>query len=158
LETKYGVPAVAIHTEKFDKVVKSVAKMGGLPQAALVFVPQPVMGKTEEELRAYVEGSDPITGKPVMQEVIEALTQGLPAAADAQFDRASTPRLVEPDTEDALHATFLRNNWTDKLPIILPTKKKGAEMPAATSRKPVEDVGHMQPTTNRGLWEYTGDK
>ena len=36
LETKYGVPAVAIHTEKFDKVVKSVAKMGGLPQAALV--------------------------------------------------------------------------------------------------------------------------
>jgi hypothetical protein len=32
LETKYGVPTAAIHTEKFDKVVRSVAKMGGLPQ------------------------------------------------------------------------------------------------------------------------------
>jgi len=31
LDTKYGVPTVAIHTEKFDKVVKSVAKMAGLP-------------------------------------------------------------------------------------------------------------------------------
>src|SRR5690606_25524443 len=100
----------------------------------------------------------PITGQPVMQEVIEALTKGLPTAADGQFDRASTPRLVEPDTEEALHAAFLRNNWTDKLPIILPTEKKVAEMLAATSRKPDEDVGHMQPTTNRGLWEYTVEK
>lgn len=158
LETKYNVPAVAIHTEKFDKVVKSVAKVAGLPQAALVFVPQPVMGKTHEELRAYVEGANPISGRPVMQEVIEGLTKGLPAAADNQFDRASTPRLVEPDTEEALYATFLRNNWTDKLPIILPTEKKVAEMLAATSRKPDEVVGKMQPTTNRGMWEYTVEK
>src|SRR5690606_4450891 len=52
LETKYGVPTVAIHTDKFDKVVRSVAKMAGLPQQPLVFVPQPVMGKSPEELRA----------------------------------------------------------------------------------------------------------
>src|SRR5580700_3399748 len=44
IDTKYGVPAVAIHTEKFDKVVKSVSKMGGLADAPTVFVPQPVMG------------------------------------------------------------------------------------------------------------------
>jgi hypothetical protein len=31
-------------------------------------------------------------------------------------------------------------------------------MLAATSRKPDEVVGHMQPTTNRGLWEYTVEK
>lgn len=158
LETKYGVPTAAIHTEKFDKVVRSVAKMGGLSQQPLVFVPQPVMGKTPEELRAYVEGTDPISGKPVMKEIIEALTVGLSASAeDAQFER-STPRLVEPDTEDNLHAAFLRNSWTDKLPIILPTDARVADMLAATSRKPDEVVGHMQPTTNRGLWEYTVEK
>ncbi|MCJ9752563.1 hypothetical protein MOV61_17730 [Neorhizobium sp. BETTINA12A] len=158
LETKYGVPTAAIHTEKFDKVVRSVAKMGGLSQQPLVFVPQPVMGKTPEELRAYVEGPDPISGKPVMKEIIEALTVGLSASAeDAQFER-STPRLVEPDTEDNLHAAFLRNNWTDKLPIILPSDARVADMLAATSRKPDEVVGHMQPTTNRGLWEYTVEK
>jgi hypothetical protein len=80
LDTKYGVPAVAIHTDKFDKVVKSVRKMGGLADAPTVFVPQPVMGKSAAELRAYVNGNDPITGKPVMQEIVQALTAQLSAA------------------------------------------------------------------------------
>jgi hypothetical protein len=79
LDTKYGVPTVALHTEKFDKVVASVTKMAGLPSAPAVFVPQPVMGKTPAELRAYVDGADPITGKPVMQEIIAALTTQLNA-------------------------------------------------------------------------------
>jgi hypothetical protein len=80
LDTKYGVPTVAMHTDKFDKVVKSVTKMGGLPGAPSVFVPQPVMGKSAAELRAYVDGKDPITGRPVMQEIVEALTTALSAA------------------------------------------------------------------------------
>src|ERR1700746_2697183 len=45
LETKYGVPTVALHTDKFDRVVASVARMAGLPEAPRAFVPQPVMGK-----------------------------------------------------------------------------------------------------------------
>src|SRR5438552_1042698 len=79
LETKYGVPTVALHTDKFDRVVASVAKMAGLPQAPRAFVPQPVMGKSTAELRAYVYGRDPITGRPVMQEVVTALTTALDA-------------------------------------------------------------------------------
>jgi hypothetical protein len=39
----------------------------------------PVMGKTAQELRDYVYGKDPITGKPVMQEVIAGLTTALNA-------------------------------------------------------------------------------
>ena len=74
LETKYGVPTIGLHTDKFDRVVESVTKMAGLPQAPRAFVPQPVMGKSTAELEAYVNGRDPITGRPVMQEVIEALT------------------------------------------------------------------------------------
>ena len=77
LETKYGVPTVALHTDKFDKVVASVTKMAGLPEAPRAFVPQPVMGKTAQELAAYVNGNDPITGRPVMQEVVQALTTAL---------------------------------------------------------------------------------
>ncbi len=157
LETKYGVPTVALHTDKFDKVVRSTLKMAGLANGAVVFVPQPVMGKSQDELRAYVEGKDPITGKPVMQEVIEALTQGLATDNSAPIDR-STPRLVEPDTEENLHQLFLDNNWTDKLPIVLPTEERVAAMLAGTSRKPDEIVGRMQPTHNRGAWEYTVEK
>jgi hypothetical protein len=80
LETKYGVPTVALHTDKFDKVVASVRKMGGLADAPTAFVPQPVMGKTAAELRAYIDGADPITGKPVMQEVVAGLTSQLSVA------------------------------------------------------------------------------
>jgi hypothetical protein len=77
LETKYAVPTVALHTDKFDRVVASVTKMAGLPQAARAFVPQPVMGKTAAQLKAYVHGKDPITGRPLMQEIVEALTGAL---------------------------------------------------------------------------------
>jgi len=80
LETKYGVPTVALHTDKFDTVVASVAKVAGLPEAPRAFVPQPVMGKTATELAAYVAGDDPITGRPVMQEVVQALTTALDGA------------------------------------------------------------------------------
>jgi hypothetical protein len=156
LESKYGVPTVALHTDKFDKVVRATAKVNGLAQAPAVFVPQPVMGKSEAELRAYVEGADPLTGRPVMQEVIEGLTRAQqPAAAD--FDR-SAPRLIEPDTEENLHRLFLENHWTDTLPIVLPTEERVEEMLLHTSRAPGEVVGRMQATANRGEWELTVEK
>jgi hypothetical protein len=70
----------------------------------------------------------------------------------------TTPRLVEPATEDELQQQFLDNNWTDKLPIVLPTEERVAAMLAHTSHDPQEVVGRMQPTANRGLWEYTVEK
>jgi hypothetical protein len=158
LETKYGVPTVAIHTEKFDKVVQSVTRMAGLPAAATIYVPQPVMGRTAEQLRSYVEGLDPITGVPVMAELIDGLTKGLPEPQSKAPSARTTPRLVDPDEEDALHDLFLRNDWTDKLPIVLPTEERVAAMLAGTSRRPDEIVGRLQPTPNRGLWEFTVEK
>lgn len=73
------------------------------------------------------------------------------------YERA-TPRVVEPDTEENLHRLFHENNWTDQLPIVLPTEERVAEMLAHTSHAPDEVVGRMQPTANRGLWEYTVEK
>jgi hypothetical protein len=158
LEAKYGVPTVAMHTDKFDKVVRSVAAVNGMPDLAQVFVPQPIMGKTARELRAYVDGVDPITGRAVMQEVVEGLTRTRDAARAAmEYDR-STPRLVEPDTEDNLHRLFLERNWTDQLPIVLPTEERVAAMLAGTRRKPDEVVGRMRSTHFREYWEYTVEK
>jgi hypothetical protein len=70
----------------------------------------------------------------------------------------ATPRAVEPDSEANLHRLFLENNWTDKLPIVLPTEDRVAEMLAHTHHAPDETVGAMQPTANRGPWEYTVEK
>ncbi len=156
VETRYGVPAVAFHTDIFDRVVRSTSRVQGLANAISVFVPQPVMGKSAAELRAYVEGKDPVTGKPVMQEVIEGLTRGIAEAAP-EIDR-STPRLVEPDTEENLHRLFLENHWTDNLPIVLPTEERVAAMLAGTSHAPDKIVGRMQATANRGQWTLTVEK
>ena len=159
LDSQYGVPTVAIHTHVFEKVVDSVNRVHGMPQAPRAFVPQPVMGKSAAALRAYVDGKDPLSGRPVMQEVIEGLTRAPNGAVPKETGFArSTPRLVEADTEDNLHRLFLDNNWTDKLPIILPTEERVAEMLAHTQRRPDEVVGHMRSTHFREYWEYTVEK
>jgi hypothetical protein len=156
LESTYGVPTVALHTDKFDRVVRSVTRVGGLPDLACVFVPQPVMGKSAAELRAYVDGDDPITGRPVMQEVLEALTEGLPTSAPP-VDRAA-PRLLQPASEDELQRLFLENHWTDQYPIVVPTEERVEAMLRATSHDADEVVGSMQPTQRRGRWQYTVEK
>src|SRR5947209_12236629 len=101
IDSQYGVPTVAVHTDIFQRAVRSVARVNGMPRARTAFVPQPVMGKSARELRAYVDGNDPITGRPVMQEIIEGLTRPLDAEdrKNASFER-TTPRCVDPDTEE----------------------------------------------------------
>src|SRR5215467_8621189 len=149
IEAQYGVPTVAMHTDKFDRVARSVAAVNGMSELRQVFVPQPVMGKSPAELRAYVDGRDPLTGRPVMQEVIEGLTQ--------PFDGRGVGT-IEPDIEDNLHRLFMENRWTDYLPIVLPTEERVAAMLAATRRKPNEVVGRMRSTHFREYWEYTVEK
>lgn len=156
IDGQYGVPTVALHTSPFETVVRSVARANGMPYMRQVFVPQPVMGKSPHELRAYVDGQDPTTGRPVMESIIQALTRPIDEAElkNLAFER-STPRWVEPDTEENLHRRFREAGWTDQLPIILPTEERVAAMLAGTRRKPGELVGHMRATQFREYWAYT---
>src|ERR1700716_2005368 len=103
IDSKYGVPTVAIHTNIFERAVRSVARVNGMPRTRAVFVPQPVMGKSARELRAYVDGNDPLTGRPVMQEVIEGLTKPFDAEdlKKVVYER-TTPRMVESGSEREL--------------------------------------------------------
>ena len=148
-----------MQTAVFAPAVRAVARTHGMPRLRYVYVPQPVMGKSPTELRAYIDGNDPVTGRPVMAQVIEALTRPLDEEdrAVVAFDR-STPRFVEPDTEDNLHRLFLENRWTDCLPIVLPTEARVQAMLAGTSHAPDEVVGRMRPTSTREAWEFTVEK
>ncbi len=159
LETEYGVPTVSVQTDIFEPLVRASSHQQGMPRQRFAFVPQPVMGKSPRELRAYIDGPDSITGRPVMQEVTDGLAKALTESETqrVRFDR-STPRFVEPDREENLHRLFLENNWTDKLPIILPTEELVAQMLGGTSRSFDEVVGHMRPTKGREAWEYTVEK
>jgi hypothetical protein len=154
-----GVPTVAVHTHVFERLARSVARMNGMPTTRQVFVPQPVVGRSSDQLRAYIEGEDPVHRRPFMQGVLEGLTQplGEEDRNGISFER-TTPRVLEPDTEENLHQLFLGNNWTDFLPIVLPTEERVDAMLAGTSHAPDEVVGKLAPTYYRELWEFTVEK
>ena len=153
------MPTASVQTSVFESLVRTSTLQQGIPYLRLVFVPQPVMGQSPAKLREYIDGSDAVTGRPFMQEVLDALTKPLTEEETKQisFDR-STPQFVDEDTEDHLHQLFLEQNWTDKLPIILPTEERVAQMLSGTSRNPEEVVGRMRPTSTREAWEYTVEK
>ena len=153
------MPTASVQTDIFKPLVQASTLQQGIPYLRHVFVPQPVMGKSPAQLRAYIDGPDAISGRPFMDEVFAALTGPLTEAETKQlsFDR-STPRLVEADSEENLHRLFLENNWTDMLPIILPTEERVAAMLKGTSRAPDEVVGRMRPTSTREAWQYTVEK
>jgi hypothetical protein len=117
----------------------------GMPIRYVAF-PFPVAGQPKSVHRAYVEGKDLLSGKPMMQAIVEALTKplteeekrsGMPPGA------APEPRLLKPDTEANLQRLFKEKEWTDFNPIILPTEDRVAAMLKATSHKPDEAVSRM---------------
>ena len=102
-----GIPTVAVHTNVFARLCRATALAMGIPRLRQAYVPQPVVDRSPADLRAYIDGADPVSKRPFMQGVIDGLTVPLDAA-DLQgvtFER-STPRLLEPDSEDCLQRLF----------------------------------------------------
>ncbi len=124
------------------------------------YAPYPLVGRPREVLRRYVEGDDPVTGRPIMQQVVEALTLPLtPEEKEPQARRgAPRPRLLAADKEENLHQLFLESGWTDGLPIVLPTEERVAHMLTGTAADPNEVVGRMTITVHQEKLEYTVEK
>ena len=61
-------------TIAFKDLAKTNAAKRGMPLQRIVFTPHPVWGKTDEQMYAYLEGNDPVSGKPLMPEVVGDLT------------------------------------------------------------------------------------
>src|SRR5215204_4381848 len=131
----------------------------GMPRLRQAYTPHPVVDRSAADLRAYIEGNDAISGRLFMQEVLDGLTVPLEDADlhGLSFER-TTPRLVEPDTEDNLQRLFEENHWTDMLPIVLPTEARVEAMLEGTSRAPDTIVGRLRPTAFREFWECTVEK
>jgi hypothetical protein len=77
LETEYGVPAVAVHNGAFRKLTEQTAKTRGMPYLRQVYTPSPVVNLTAPELRAYIEGPDPVNGRPFMDVLVDGLVENL---------------------------------------------------------------------------------
>lgn len=152
-----GVPTVPVITRRFQELVASMAFKRGIPNLRMVYTPHPVTNRSAGLSRKYLKGDDPLTGIPILEEIVSALTTPV-----AEKDRGSgflprepRRRFLEPDTAENLERYFHENNLTDGLPIVLPTEAKVAKMLAGTSRGPDEGVGRMAASTPHEAWEYT---
>src|SRR6185503_13616179 len=154
-----GVPSIAVHTHVFARLAQATARAAGMPRTRQVYVPQPIVDLTAPQLRTYIDGTDPISKRPFMQEVIEGLTKSLDEEdlKGLTFER-TTPRLIAPDPEDNLQKLFLENNWTDHLPVILPTEERVAAMLKGTKQPPDKVVARLRPAAFREFWEMTVEK
>jgi len=143
----------------FQELVRTYAYKKGMPNERFTFVPHPITGQPAPICRKYLEGNDPITGKPIVEEIVGALTKPL-TDEDKKTGFLARPveRLVKPDTPENLYRIFAENGWTDGLPIVLPTEEKVAAMLKGTSHKPDETVGTMQPSSPHEPWSYTVEK
>ena len=144
-------------TIAFKDLALTNAAKRGMPLQRIAFTPHPVWGKTDEQMYAYLDGNDPVSGKPLMKEVVDSLTR--PLTADESKSGTVTPPVGAPtftDYSDNLQQYFLDNGMTDFMPIILPTQEKVDAMLKGTTHKPDEVVGKMSPAQGAfPAWSYT---
>jgi len=157
-EAKYKKPAMGFLLSEFKEQAELVALTQGMPGIRTQYIRGPVWGKTREQIRKQIiEGNNPVSGKPLMQEVIAKLTTSLTAAeSDMSPKKMDVGPETYTDTEENLHKLFLDKRYTDFLPVVLPTKERVDAMLAQTSHAPDEILGRMNPGSEAGeVWTYT---
>ena len=141
-----GIPTAPMVTIAFKDLALSNAAQRGMPHERICFTPHPVWGKTDAEMYAYLEGNDPVSGKPLMKEVIGALTD--PLTEDEKKTGTVPPSVGPPtfsDTFDNLQQYYMDNGMTDFMQIVLPTQERVDAMLKGTSHSPDEIIGKMSP-------------
>jgi hypothetical protein len=145
-------------TARFADYIRRDIRTYGV-ELPFCFTPYPVVGMPPAVLRQYVEGNDPVTGKPLMEEVIEALlAPGGGANRKTPTRKVRLPKILSTDTEDDAHRLFRERGWTDGLPVVLPTRERVAAMLGGTSHSPGEVVGSMSISDSEVPRAYTVEK
>jgi hypothetical protein len=146
LEQQYGIPTVGGAASNIIKYAQGhdFLYTNGSPIRYISF-PFPVAGQPQSVHHRYIfESKDVVSGKPMMQAFIDALT--LPLTDKEKYKGpapeppASESRFLGPDTEENLHQLFNDLDYTDYLPIVLPTEERVANMLKGTSHEPGEVI------------------
>jgi hypothetical protein len=138
-----GIPTAPCTAINVSEYVRGWDRLygSGIPLRYTTF-PLPIAGASREVHKSYVYGNDPVTGKPTMPQIVDALTR--PLTEEEQLtglpEGAVEPRLLPPDTEENLQELFKEKDWTDYLPVTMPTEERVTAMLKGTSHTPDEVV------------------
>ena len=144
-----GVPTVAVVTEAFKEQCENTRYEQGFPTQRLFFCPMPIAGTTNEYNYQVVRGNDPITGKPLFQEIVDGLTIDNPDDQKTGEIITQRPETYGPDTPDNLNQLLMDKKYTDFLPVVLPTLSKVNDMLKGTTHDRDEVIGQMK---SSGYW------
>jgi hypothetical protein len=149
-----GIPAVGYTAEIFEEDARFSIETFGVPDACPVIVPECFSNKSTDQIEKMVDEA--------MSTVIDCLTserasaRDLPAYQHMVLDAA--PELMFEgsdllDAFDVMQAAFVRNRWSDGIPLIPPTRAKVQPMIAATGRAGDDVVGLFAPGFGVGTVE-----
>jgi hypothetical protein len=141
-----GIPAVGYTAAIFDEDARFSLKTFGVPEACPLIVEECFSNKTTEQINQMVDDT--------MDELVAMLTterrvlDDLPSFSRMVLD--SSPELSFQgsdllDAFDELQRQFVRNGWSDGLPLVPPTPKKVEAMIEASGRDGNEVVGLFAP-------------
>jgi hypothetical protein len=141
LEQQYNIPTLGgAAANIIDYALNHNFKYTNGSPIRYISFPFPVAGQPQSVHHKYIfESNDVVSGKPMMRAFIDALTSPL---TDKEKYKGPAPepqpaesRFLGPDTEENLQQLFKDLDYTDYLPIILPTEERVAEMLKGTSHK-----------------------
>jgi hypothetical protein len=146
MEQQYQIPTVGGAAANIIEYARNhdFKYTNGSPIRYISF-PFPVAGQPRSVHHRYIfESNDVVSGKPMMQAFIDALTVPLTKAEKYKGPppepQPAASRFLGPDTEENLQRLFKENDWTDYLPIVLPTEESVAKMLEGTTHKPDEVI------------------
>ena len=92
-----NIPAVPIVISEFYEQETEKARNEGLPGLRTEWIRGPVWAKTREQLRRdVINGNSPISGKPVMQEIVDKFTKPLTAEEKKKRETSFAIRVRRP--------------------------------------------------------------
>lgn len=144
LAERAGVPATTIVASSFLMQAAVNARGEGMSELGVSEFPGMIMTQSAEELRRNVS-------EVLVPNIIRELTK--PVASAAKLDEPEPRSIVFRGTLDEVNEHFLRNHWSDGLPIVPPTIERIEAFLRFTDRDPDEVLGVIQPANREAtVW------
>ena len=106
------MPTVALVTESFFRQCEGVKYGSGFHAQRLYACPHPIVATTNEQCAEFVRGLDPISGRPLFDEIVEGLTVAHPDDQNTGIIEFSREETIT-DTPDSIEQFFHSQKYTD---------------------------------------------